>query len=336
MRLEMRFIDFMHREVAVEKRNRLYPVLAFVTALMTLGLIVFGAVVRVTDSGLGCGQSWPLCNGTVIPPLDNLTAWIEWLHRLFAVLIGLFGLATLALAFRAYRQRNRPVLTYTVIAAVLFALQSALGAFVVMLDLPPTFVTLHLGTAMLLLAALLAAALYAVYRPRVQYGRDSFTSLGIVTAVLSLIIILTGALVRGSGATLACTDWPLCNGSIFPFNQGQLQIIHMLHRVAVLGLGAALILLVWQAYTRRQHRTVRMLAVGSLVVFLMQAGVGAGYVLSSADAFWGAAHVAFAALTWALLVALSVIDYMNTRSLEMVKSEGNTAAWTGQSQSLTN
>lgn len=318
------------------KRNRLFPVLAAVTALMTLGLIVFGAVVRVTDSGLGCGQSWPLCNGTVIPPLDNVTAWIEWLHRLFAVLIGLFGLVTLAVAIRAYRTHNRTVLAYTVIAAVLFLIQSMLGALVVVLDLPPTFVTLHLGTAMLLLAALLGASVYSSYRPRVQYARDSFTTLGIVTAVLSLVIILTGALVRGSGATLACTDWPLCNGSIFPFNQGQLQIIHMLHRVAVLGLGVALVLLVWQAYTKRQHRMVRGLALASLIVFLMQAGVGAGYVLTSADAFWGAAHVTFAALTWALLVALSLIDYMNTRSTTMGQSQGNDKAWTAQSQPLTN
>lgn len=321
---------------SVSKRNRLFPVLAAVTALMTLGLIVFGAVVRVTDSGLGCGQSWPLCNGTVIPPLDNVTAWIEWLHRLFAVLIGLFGLVTLAVAIRAYRSHNRVVLAYTVIAAVLFLIQSMLGALVVVLDLPPTFVTLHLGTAMLLLAALLGASVYASYRPRVQYARDSFTTLGIVTAVLSLVIILTGALVRGSGATLACTDWPLCNGSIFPFNQGQLQIIHMLHRVAVLGLGVALVLLVWQAYTKRQHRTVRGLALASLIVFLMQAGVGAGYVLTSADAFWGAAHVTFAALTWALLVALSLIDYINTRSTTMGQSQGNDKAWTAQSQPLTN
>ena len=114
---------------------------------------------RVTDSGLGCGNQWPLCHGTIFPPLDNLTAWIEWLHRLFAILIGLLGLATLFVAIRAYRSQNRMVLWATVAAAVLFALQSALGALVVVLDLPPTMVTMHLGTAMLLLGALLVATI---------------------------------------------------------------------------------------------------------------------------------------------------------------------------------
>ncbi|MBL8157211.1 MAG: COX15/CtaA family protein, partial [Anaerolineae bacterium] len=53
----------------VEARWGPFIRLALITALLTLGLIVFGAVVRVTDSGLGCGNHWPLCNGTVIPPL---------------------------------------------------------------------------------------------------------------------------------------------------------------------------------------------------------------------------------------------------------------------------
>lgn len=315
-----------------DSRSRWFPTLALVTALLTLGLIVFGAVVRVTDSGLGCGNSWPLCNGTIFPPLDNLTAWIEWLHRLFAALIGLFGLATLALAIRAYRRNNRHVLTATAIAAVLFVVQSGLGALVVVLDLPPTMVTLHLGTAMLLLAALQIAALFAMYKPRTTYRRDRFTSLGIVTALLSLVIILTGALVRGSGATLACTDWPLCNGEILPFSQGQLATIHMFHRFAVAALGIALVLVTWQAFTTRNNRIIRALAVASLVAYLMQAGIGALYVLERAAPIWGAAHVAFAAITWGLLVALSAIDLINSRD----KQGENLPQWQPQSTPLAN
>ena len=121
-----------------ERRSRLFPTLALLTVVLTVGLIVFGAVVRVTDSGLGCGNSWPLCDGRIIPPLDNLTAWIEWSHRLFAALIGLLGLGMLALAIIDYRRlsvnQTRFVLVTTAAAALLFALQSALGAIVVVLD----------------------------------------------------------------------------------------------------------------------------------------------------------------------------------------------------------
>ncbi|MCU0510934.1 MAG: COX15/CtaA family protein [Anaerolineae bacterium] len=303
--------------------------LALTTALLTTGLIVFGAVVRVTDSGLGCGSEWPLCHGSLIPPLDNLTAWIEWLHRLFAVLIGLFGLATLAAAWRAYRQRERTVLAFTVAAALLFAVQSALGAIVVIFELPPTFVTLHLGTAMLLLAALLVATVAAWHSP-VARPRDQVTVLAYANAAFSLVIILTGALVRGSGATLACTSWPLCMGNVLlPLDMGQAAIIHMIHRFAVGALGVTLLILVWQVYRQRTEALVRGLAAGALLAYLLQAGVGALYVLSVAGAEWGAAHVGMAAVTWGLLVVLSTVEALNTG--EIRKSRETSGEWNIQS-----
>lgn len=301
--------------------QRLFIRLALATSLLTLGLIVFGAVVRVTDSGLGCGNSWPLCDGTIFPPLNNLTAWIEWMHRLFALLIGLLGIGMLVLAIRAYRTQNRLVLGATALAAVLYFIQSMLGALTVILDLPPTIVTLHLATAMLLLAALLLSTVSAWYRPVMTYARDHITLLIYVTTGLSLVIILTGALVRGSGATLACEDWPLCNGQIFP-SQGRLELVHMTHRYAVLALGVTLLLLVWYVFRARQDRNSRLLAVSALVVYLLQAGVGALYVFSLAAPLWGAAHVGLAAATWALLVGLSIIETLNNRELVQGQTNG--------------
>jgi len=294
------------------KTSGVFIYLAFATVLLTLGLIVFGAVVRVTDSGLGCGNDWPLCDGKIIPPLDNLTAWIEWSHRLFATLIGFFGIAMLYTAWRSYRTQRRSVLNITLMAAALFLLQSLLGAMVVVWDLPPTMVTLHLGTAMLLLGSLLAAGLVAWHKPQHHHERDNFTLLAYITAALSLVIILTGALVRGSGATLACTDWPLCNGAIFPVDQGQLQLVHMVHRYAVVGLGITLLMLSWYAMKTRSDSLTRTVAVGAFAVYLMQALVGAFFVASSAAPLWGAAHVGLAAGTWGLLIGLSVIDTLNS------------------------
>jgi heme A synthase len=301
--------------------------LAVSTALLTVGLIVFGAVVRVTDSGLGCGNDWPLCNGTIFPPLDNLTAWIEWLHRLFALLIGMFGLGMLVTGWRAYRNRNQAVMSFVLLSAFLFVAQSALGALVVVLELPPTFVTLHLGVAMVFLATLILSALAAWWKAPHVRPSDQVTTLTYANAVFVLVIILTGALVRGSGATLACTDWPLCNGEVLPTAQGQLALIHMLHRFAVLALGLSLALLVWQVLKSRQDGLSRGLAIGAFVLYLMQAGVGALYVLSVADALWGAAHVGMAAATWALLVVLSGVEAIQAGHLA-IESD----AWKPQSQ----
>jgi heme A synthase len=311
-------------QVTKPPSSRLFTTLALVTALLTIGLIVFGAVVRVTDSGLGCGNHWPLCNGTIFPPLDNITAWIEWLHRLFAALIGLFGLGTLGVALRAYRRQNQRALGLTVLAATLFMVQSLLGALTVKTELNPTLVTLHLGTAMLLLGALLSAVVVS-YPSETHYRSDMVTTLIYTTTALSFVVILIGGLVRGSGATLACVDWPLCNGQVLPFSQGQLATIHMTHRFAVAALGITLLILAWYVYRARQNARMRTLAVLAVVVFFAQAGVGAMYVLTSGAALWGAAHVGLAATTWALLLVLSMTEWMNTRV-------GEEVTWKTQSQ----
>jgi heme A synthase len=198
----------------------------------------------------------------------------------------------------------------------LYTVVAGLGRFVVAHDLNPSLVTLHLGAAMLLLACFVTAGLFASYQPTTGTKRDRFTSLAYVTTALAFVVILMGALVRGSGADLACPDWPLCNGQVFPFDQGQLQTIHMMHRFAVAGLGLALVLLVWSAYRNRQAGNVRFLAAGALVLYLAQAGIGALFVASRAEPVWGAAHVGFAAATWTLLVALTVIETMNSRESE--------------------
>lgn len=311
--------------------SRRFIKFAFATTFLTLGLILFGAIVRVTDSGLGCGNHWPLCDGSIFPPLDNITAWIEWLHRLFALLIGVLGIIMLILAFQAYRKQNRIILIVTAIAAVLFFVQSLLGALTVALELPPTIVTLHLGTAMLLLGALLVAAMIARFKPTAHYEWDNFTALAIITAALSLVIILTGALVRGSGATLACIDWPLCNNTIFPAGQGQGALIHMTHRYAVLALGVSLGILLYLAYKLRQDRRIRMLTVLSLVGYLVQAGIGALFVLTRAAPLWGSLHVGFAALTWAILVALCAVEWLNCRPIK----DENEEKWQHNSATLT-
>ena len=298
----------------MQNTSRRFTTLALTTAILTIVLIVVGAIVRVTDSGLGCGNSWPLCDGSIFPPLDNLTALIEWSHRLFALLIGVLGLATLVVAWRT--QRKRPLVFGAVAAAAgLFLAQSALGAVVVILELPPTMVALHLGTAMLLLAALLISVVAANYRPRQQYASDSVSWLAYITVALAFIIMLTGALVRGSGATLACVDWPLCNGAILPVNQGQAALIHMLHRFAVLGLGVSIVLLVWQVLQSGRSRQVRQVAIFALIAYLAQAGIGAVFVLTTAGTVWGAAHVGMAAVTWAFLVILGVMEYLDNREL---------------------
>src|SRR6266545_4724447 len=83
--------------------TRRYTLLAWTAAVCTYLLIVLGAVVRITGSGMGCGDHWPLCKGHLFPPLDDIGTVIEWSHRLVAALVSVLvaGLAAYAWRLRA-------------------------------------------------------------------------------------------------------------------------------------------------------------------------------------------------------------------------------------------
>jgi cytochrome c oxidase assembly protein subunit 15 len=157
-----------------------------------------------------------------------------------------------------------------------------------------------------------------------SYGRDHVSWLMFATTGVSLLIILTGALVRGGGATLACMDWPLCNGEAFPFEQGPLQVVHMTHRYAVVALGVLLALLLWYIIRSGRPSLMRKLIVAALVCYGLQAVVGALFVLAAAAPLWGTLHVGLAALTWAALVLILIVEAVNTGWL---KFDNREAEW---------
>src|SRR5206468_10470269 len=112
--------------------TRSFTRLAWLTAVCTYLLIVLGAIVRITGSGLGCGDHWPLCNGHLLPPLDDIGTVIEWSHRLVAALLSVL---VLALAVMDWRR--------SLLAVGLLVLQIGLGAVTVKLGLPPCRVVLR-------------------------------------------------------------------------------------------------------------------------------------------------------------------------------------------------
>ena len=135
--------------------------LALVTLTTALGLVTIGVVVRATDAGLGC-PDWPFCYGRLLPPADDPKAWIEWVHRTVAAVIGfeIVGLAILALR----DHRRRPSIVWPTIAAVgLVGFQAWLGRETVRLGNSGESVTAHLAAAMLLVGLLVYLAVRAGY-----------------------------------------------------------------------------------------------------------------------------------------------------------------------------
>lgn len=128
-----------------------FPRLALAAAIGTYLLIVMGAVVRVTGSGLGC-PDWPLCHGRLIPPLET-TAIIEYTHRLLGAVVSPLILAVCAAAWLG-RRTNGAVLLPATLVPLLLVVQIGLGAVVVRLELPAMVVLVHFGFALLILGLL--------------------------------------------------------------------------------------------------------------------------------------------------------------------------------------
>jgi cytochrome c oxidase assembly protein subunit 15 len=134
---------------------------AWLVLAWNLAVILWGAFVRATGSGAGCGAHWPLCNGEVVPRAPALETMIEFLHRTTS---GLALLLVLALALWVFRARTagHPARRAAAAALALILLEAALGASLVLFRLVAAnesvaralFMALHLVNTLLLLAAL--------------------------------------------------------------------------------------------------------------------------------------------------------------------------------------
>ena len=266
---------------------RRFTQLAWAAATATYLLIILGAIVRITGSGMGCGDHWPLCNGRLLPPLD-LPTMIEYGHRLAAAAVSVLvvGLAGYAwwLTRGGGRGRGEGAVIASYVAVGLLVVQIALGAITVKLELPAWTIILHLGTAMLLLATLLVAA-------RTPGAPPSRAGLG--AAALGLATVLLGALTANTGAATACLGFPLCSGEWLPAG-GALQHIHWTHRLLAYALGTYVLVWAWHARTRGPRYVLALVAV--------QVGVAAAMVLLALPRALQAAHMAAGAAVWAGLV----------------------------------
>jgi heme o synthase len=310
-----------------------YQRLTLITLAATYLLVVIGAIVRGTGSGMGC-PDWPLCYGRILPAFGDTAAWIEWTHRTVAATIGLLVLGIAVLALRDHR-RDRSIVGGSVLALALTGFQAYLGKVTVDTGNAAPTVTAHLAAAMVLLAVLAFLPVRSRYTGRFPArGASQRVTLVIGFAAASVFaLLLFGAAVTASGASLVFPDWPLFAGQLLPdFSAdptvAELQMTHFVHRLTAAIVGAVVLaatLVVWRAARRRAGSGApRVPAIETLLglvgtaaaLYSVQVIVGGVQIVSRLAPWSVALHLALGAAIWALLVTAAFVAYFAARTTD--------------------
>ncbi|MEO8226999.1 MAG: COX15/CtaA family protein, partial [Gemmatimonadota bacterium] len=299
----------------VRDRTRLLRRLAWTGAGLAFGLIVLGGVVRISGSGLGCGDHWPRCNGHWLPPLDDIRTVIEFSHRWVASLVSLVVAALAAVAWIRHRH-DRSLVVPATAALVLLVVQVLLGAVTVKLMLPPWVIITHLANAMVLLAVLLVTALRARPGgwPARPAGRHPAHRLVHVAALLGFVVILYGAQVANFGIGMVCGGFPLCNGQLAP-PAATLALVHWTHRVLAFGFAAVMIAVALRIARARRApaapetaRLLRNAAFATVALTVLQIAIAAAMVNHLLPPTLRVLHLLTGTAVWVSLVVLVFVS----------------------------
>lgn len=290
------------------------PTLAWAVLIYNLLVILWGAVVRITGAGAGCGDHWPLCDGQVVPLSFTTERIIEFSHRLTSGASGLLGIALVVLAFRQ-TPKGHPVRFGAVLSLGLVILEGLVGGIQVLLGLTADstdpargFVQgIHLANTFALLAALLLTALWARGEPGLRLrGQGRVWTLSLIGLVLTLLLGMAGAVTALGDLLFApAPGTPLDTvRRDFSATAGLIENLRVIHPIlAILGSVYLGWLGVWLQNLRPSAEVTRW----SRVLWgLIAAQVVLGFVnvALKAPAWMQLTHLLLACLLWLALVML--------------------------------
>jgi heme A synthase len=263
----------------------------------TVVVILWGAFVRATGSGAGCGSHWPLCNGEVIPRSPGVETLIELAHRLSSGLLGILVLALVVVALRAYPRGHR-VRKGAVWTLFFVVTESLLGAGLVTFEWVAAndseervyVMAFHLFNTFLLLAAMTLTAWFASGgAPLRLRGR---------TSMLGAAALLGVMVVGSSGAVTALGDTLVLVEGVQPEDS---PVVARLVASRFYHPTIAIVMFFLVAFVARTERTYGR---ALMLLFLVQLALGAVNVYLEAPVWMQLVHLGVADVIWILLVLL--------------------------------
>ncbi len=299
---------------ATAKRSRtstLLPRFAWTVLVYNVVVILWGAVVRATSSGAGCGDHWPLCNGVVLQSNPRLATLIELAHRVSSGLTLPLVLVLLLWTFRSTVSGH--LARIATIAAVVFTFNEALlGALLVLLRLTAdnrsparaTYLSLHLANTLLLLGALTLAAYFLSRGEGFTRRTTRFNQLPLAVTGLTATLVLgvTGTLAALSDTLFPATSLSAAFAQDFSASGGWLLRLRVLHPLTAVIAALFICWLLLRSIARPAERKLALLVLSLLV---LQFGLGVADVTLLAPLWMQIVHLLGADLLWIALVVLA-------------------------------
>ncbi|WP_413301537.1 heme A synthase [Bacillus sp. 1P10SD] len=280
--------------------------LAVATTIAMILILIGGALVTKTGSGMGCGRSWPLCNGKFLPLEITPELAIELAHRLVS---GVGGVMVLVLSVWSWKAighiRETKFLSF--LSFFFLLLQALIGAAAVKWGQSSFVLALHFGISLISFASVFLLTLL-IFEVDKKFQADkllidkrmSFHIVGI--SIYSYLVIYSGALVRHTKSSLVCLDWPLCKNENPAFPTDMWEWVQMGHRAA-----AGLIFL-WIAYVLfiviRHYKHQKVLFWGWIISFILvslQVIAGAFIIFSRLNLYIALLHAFFITCLFGML-----------------------------------
>lgn len=279
---------------------------AVASTIGMLLIILGGALVTKTESGMGCGRHWPGCNGELIPDKITTEVLIEFSHRLVTGSVGFLILILSVWSWKAMGHiRETKFLAF--MAMFFLILQALIGAAQVLWGQGDFILALHFGISLISFASvlLLTLLIFEVDRKfdadKLQIGKKlKWHTIGV--ALYSYIVVYSGALVRHTDSGLICADWPMCRNGDFSLPANLYEWVQMGHRTAAGLIFLWIGFIAWHAF--KNYRDQRVLSYGWIIAFVivsLQVISGMLVVLTRLNLFFALLHSLLITLLFGLL-----------------------------------
>lgn len=284
-------------------------------------VIVWGAFVRATGSGAGCGDHWPLCNGEVIPREPALETLIEFSHRLTSGIALLSVVVLLIWAYRAYPKHHR-VRKASLATMILMVIEALIGAGLVLLELVaynPSiarayWMAAHLVNTFFLVAAITVTAWWASGGAPVRLRNQGVVGQTLLGALVCALFI------SASGAVTALGDTLILGGGLTAEDSpvvGTLIGLRVYHPILAVMIGIVIVIAAMVTKHQRPSPHVERLGRWVIGLYVLQLGLGTLNIWLKAPVWLQLVHLIVADAIWIALVlltvsALAVVDKRTT------------------------